>query len=129
MNLAIQLNEFWLGQIGKAREMELLAAERAERVVIRRKRKSFARALKKARVEKPTPKDCGSEVEQLEVEQLTPSQAKVLMKERGHSYRSAAKFLGVHFTHLDRVLQGHRESKTLMAKISNLPIRRKGGRP
>ena len=49
---------------------------------------------------------------------------KRLLREKGWSYRNAAPVLGVHFSHLDRVLQGHRESKALLARIESLP--RKG---
>ncbi len=49
---------------------------------------------------------------------------KRLLKEKGYSYRRAAPLLGVHFTHLDRVLQGHRESASLLRRIEELPARK-----
>lgn len=48
---------------------------------------------------------------------------KRILKGLGLSYRKAAPILGVHFTHLDRVLQGRRESKSLLKRIESL----KGG--
>jgi hypothetical protein len=48
---------------------------------------------------------------------------KRLLKKKGWSYRKAAPVLGVHFTHLDRVLQGTRESRALLQRIEDLPAR------
>lgn len=48
---------------------------------------------------------------------------KRLLKKKGWSYRKAAPVLGVHFTHLDRVLQGARESRALLQRIEELPAR------
>lgn len=50
---------------------------------------------------------------------------KRILKKAGLSYRKAAPILGVHFTHLDRVLQGRRESKSLLKRIEDLG---KGGK-
>lgn len=48
---------------------------------------------------------------------------KRLLKQKGWSYRQAAPALGVHFSHLDRVLQGRRESRALLERIEALPQR------
>lgn len=47
-------------------------------------------------------------------------QAKARLKEKGWSHRSAARELGVSFEHLNRVLNGHRESKSLLIRIGGL---------
>lgn len=49
---------------------------------------------------------------------------KAILKKHGLSYRRAAILFGVHFTHLDRVLQGRRESQALLDQIESLE---KGG--
>lgn len=43
-----------------------------------------------------------------------------LLREKGYSIRSAAKPLGVDFSHLSRVLSGERNSATLLRKIERL---------
>nr|DAM51188.1 MAG TPA: centromere-binding protein [Caudoviricetes sp.] len=57
--------------------------------------------------------------------QLTPEleTAKQILHEKGWSYRTAAPFLGVHYTHLARVLTGFRASKSLLRRIQDLPRR------
>lgn len=50
--------------------------------------------------------------------------AKKHLHEIGWSYRTAAVVLGVHFTHLARVLTGKRTSKSLLRRIYDLPSRR-----
>lgn len=45
---------------------------------------------------------------------------KAILKKHGLSYRRAAIRFGVHFTHLDRVLQGRRESQALLDQIEAL---------
>ena len=54
---------------------------------------------------------------------LTRSQAKARLKKLGWSYRTVAPILGVHHIHLSYVLNGHRESRRLLAAIANLPPR------
>lgn len=49
---------------------------------------------------------------------------KRLLAEKGWSYRTAATELDVHWTHLNRVLQGERISKRLLKRIEQMP--RKG---
>lgn len=46
------------------------------------------------------------------------------LKAKGWSYRSASLFLGVHYTHLARVLTGARTSRVLLRRIHALPPRR-----
>ena len=46
---------------------------------------------------------------------------KRLLREKGWSYRTAAPVLEVHWTHLNRVLQGERISKSLLKRIEALP--------
>lgn len=41
------------------------------------------------------------------------------LKYLGWSYRSVAPIFGVHFVHLALVLNGHRQSKTLINSIEN----------
>jgi hypothetical protein len=55
---------------------------------------------------------------------LTRQQAKVKLKSKGWSYRSAAPLLGVHYCHLCRVLTGKRESRRLLLAIDALPPRK-----
>lgn len=49
--------------------------------------------------------------------------AKRYLHKMGWSYRTAAPVLGVHFTHLARVLTGRRTSKSLLRRIHDLPLR------
>lgn len=51
----------------------------------------------------------------------SPSEAKAKLKDLGWTYRAAAPVLGVHFTHLCLVLNGHRVSRRLLTKIAQLP--------
>ena len=46
-----------------------------------------------------------------------------LVRKRGHTMRSAAPLLGVHFGHLHHVLIGTRESASLLRRIEGLPFR------
>jgi transcriptional regulator with XRE-family HTH domain len=45
------------------------------------------------------------------------------LKKKGWSNRAAAQMLGVTFEHLNRVLNGHRESARLISSIEALPAR------
>jgi transcriptional regulator with XRE-family HTH domain len=45
------------------------------------------------------------------------------LKSSGWSYRSAAKFLGVSYQHISEVLNCHRESRSLEARIQSLPVK------
>jgi hypothetical protein len=47
--------------------------------------------------------------------------AKARLRELGYSNRTAADALGVRFEHLNRVLNGHRESEQLLNAIEALP--------
>lgn len=78
MNLAIQLNDWWLAQLAN----------------------------------KPTPK----------------AAAKQKLSQKGWSYRRAAMQLGTSYQHISEVLNGHRDSRALLARIEELPVR-KGVRP
>ena len=49
--------------------------------------------------------------------------AKQVLKARGWTYRQAAPVLGVHFTHLAKVLTSRRVSASLLRRISELPLR------
>ena len=53
------------------------------------------------------------------------TRAKQILKSKGYSYRSGAPVLGVNFSHLSRVLNGHRTSQSLLKRIEAMP--RKGG--
>ena len=46
------------------------------------------------------------------------------LKAKGHTLRSAAPLLGVHFGHLHKVLQGERHSQRLLTAISELGDRK-----
>lgn len=46
---------------------------------------------------------------------------KQTLSKRGWTQQAAAKALGVTFEHLNRVLNGHRTSASLLAKIKALP--------
>lgn len=50
--------------------------------------------------------------------------AKKNLHDKGWSYRIAAPELGVHYTHLARVLTGRRSSTSLLRRIYDLPSRR-----
>jgi lambda repressor-like predicted transcriptional regulator len=47
--------------------------------------------------------------------------AKSELKKKGWSNRRAAPVLGVTYPHLNKVLNGHRESRRLLAAIAELP--------
>ena len=53
---------------------------------------------------------------------FTRERAKVTLKRRGWSYRAAAPALGVTYQHLSEVLNGHRESRRLLKRISKLDM-------
>lgn len=54
---------------------------------------------------------------------MTRHTYKVTIKQRGWSQQAAAQQLGVTFEHLNRVLNGHRESRRLLESIQRLPDR------
>ncbi len=49
--------------------------------------------------------------------------AKRLLRQKGWSYRSAAKQFGVCYQHLSDVLNGRRESRRLLNAIADIPQR------
>ncbi|EIP96836.1 hypothetical protein OpiT1DRAFT_01261 [Opitutaceae bacterium TAV1] len=53
----------------------------------------------------------------------TVAATKATMRAKGWSDRKAAKRLGCTATHLSLVLNGHRQSRRLLAKIEALPVR------
>lgn len=55
--------------------------------------------------------------------QAKRSQIKRRLAVKGWTQQEAAKDLQVTFEHLNRVLNGHRVSKSLLAKIEDLPAR------
>lgn len=46
------------------------------------------------------------------------------MKAKGWSLRTAAPVLGVHFTHIQKVLAGERHSQSLVKRIAGLPAKK-----
>ena len=58
--------------------------------------------------------------------QLSPEvlAAREILKRRGWSYRTAAPFLGVTYQQISFVLNGHRQSISLLRRIHALPYRR-----
>lgn len=56
---------------------------------------------------------------------MSPAAAKRILKARGWSYRAAAPALGVCYQHLACVLTGRRQSRRLLARISQLPTKAK----
>lgn len=50
--------------------------------------------------------------------------AKAALERKGWSQRAAARHLGVTFEHLNRVLNGHRESASLLRRVDALPDRK-----
>jgi len=48
---------------------------------------------------------------------------KKALARKGWSQRSAAKEIGRTFEHVNRVLQGHRESDALLTALENLPAK------
>jgi hypothetical protein len=63
------------------------------------------------------------------MQKISPAEAKVEMKRRGHSCRSSAKHLGKSYQWVCNVLNGRGTSRPLIKGIFKLPIRqkRKGG--
>ncbi len=59
---------------------------------------------------------------------MTRQYVKARLKAAGISQRQAAPRLGVRFEHLNRVLNGHRESKRLLAAAGQLAKRQGGAR-
>ncbi len=55
---------------------------------------------------------------------LTREHAKVTLKEKGWTYRTAATVLGVTFQHLSYVLNGHRASRRILTAIEAMPERK-----
>lgn len=55
----------------------------------------------------------------------TPERAKVELKLRGHSYRSAAKQIGKSYQWICEVLNGHKKSRPVINAIFELSIRHK----
>jgi len=54
---------------------------------------------------------------------ITPEAAKVELKRRGHSVRSAAPLIGKSFQWINHVLNGHEKSRPVLEAIYNLPTR------
>ena len=54
---------------------------------------------------------------------ITRQQGRLTLKERRHSYRSAAAVLGCSFTHLAYVMTGARTSQSLLRRILEIPQR------
>lgn len=57
---------------------------------------------------------------------FTRERAKRELKSKGWSYRRAAIALGRSYQHLSDVLNGHRHSRSLLAKVVALPAAPKG---
>lgn len=57
-------------------------------------------------------------------EEIHPQEAKAHLRSAGWSYRTAAPALGVTYQHLCYVLNGHRHSLRLLAKVAALPHRK-----
>lgn len=53
----------------------------------------------------------------------TAKEAKVEMKRRGHSYRSAAQYVGRSYQWISDVLNGHKKSRPVIEEIYKLPTR------
>jgi len=62
---------------------------------------------------------------------LDLTQARAALSRRGITQAKAAEKLGVTLWHLNRVLKGHRESRRIMAGISDMTMGHgsKGGQP
>jgi len=50
-------------------------------------------------------------------------EAKVELKRRGHSYRSAAPFIGRTYQWISDVLNGHKKSRPVIEAVFHLPQR------
>lgn len=57
---------------------------------------------------------------------ITPEAAKVELKKRGHSVRSAAPHVGRCYQWISLVLNGHAKSRPVLEAIYDLPVREKG---
>jgi hypothetical protein len=55
----------------------------------------------------------------------TPEKAKIELKKRGYTMRSAAPHVGRSYVWISRVLNGHGTSRPVLDAIFNLPIREK----
>jgi len=55
---------------------------------------------------------------------FTREQIKVELKRKGWSYREAALELGCTYQHVSYVLNGHRESRSLLIKINRLSAKK-----
>lgn len=60
---------------------------------------------------------------------ITPATAKVELKKRGHSCRSASKEIGRSYQWICQVLNGHVTSRPVLEAIYGLSIREKGKAP
>ena len=56
---------------------------------------------------------------------FTREQAKVTLKRKGWSYRTAAEVIGISYQHLSCVLNGQRESRRVLLAIARLPEKRR----
>jgi len=54
---------------------------------------------------------------------ITPASAKVELKKRGHSYRSAAPHIGRTFPWICEVLNGRKTSRPVLEAVFKLPVR------
>ena len=59
------------------------------------------------------------------MKKLTPAAAKVELKKRGHSYRSAAPLIGRGYQWISEVLNARATSRPVLEAIYNLPAREK----
>jgi len=66
-------------------------------------------------------------IEHSTMQRLTPAAAKVEMKKRGHSVRSAAEHVGRSYQWINQVVNGHKASRPVLEKIFELPMRQKKG--
>lgn len=55
----------------------------------------------------------------------TAQQAKVELKLRGHSYRSASRHIGRSYQWISDVLNGHKASRPVIEAVFNLPERQR----
>lgn len=53
----------------------------------------------------------------------TPAEAKVELKKRGHSYRSASPHIGRSYQWIADVLNGHKTSRPVLEAVWRLPAR------
>lgn len=52
---------------------------------------------------------------------------KLRLQAKGWTQSAAAEELGVRFEHVNRVLNGHRESRSLLRRLEELPAREEAG--